>query len=189
MSQAAYMNQAVDLIRQLTGFAELGADVTIDGQPHPGAGQWFYAVHPGEWSGASEDADLDEYIGFLVTLSLKVGFSPKDRIGRKYIETQKGFEKNFRRVIVPPGLHRNDSLMNAVNVQILADDPVASQGFCEPALFLGMSGPPEFKGAEWFTSAEDTKFAYAGMAQTAVFGKARRVQGMNRGSITDRDLT
>lgn len=150
-------------------------EVMFDGQPAPVCGEWFYAVHAGDWRGDSADADLQELIGVNVTVTRRVAFAPNDRQGLDvWAKAKVGLDAVLRKIVV--AIHHKYDVMNAANV-LMEADAAGSWGFDEPLLFLN-GGMPAPKGPPWF-AAEDAgtgKFANAGMAQTLVFGRAKRVQ-------------
>ena len=177
MSQRVLALACRDTIRTALGLGTepLVCDVTFDGQPHPGCGEWFYAVHPGSWQGQSEDADLEEIFGVSVTVTRRIGFAPKDRWGSEvWGKTLTGLDVKLRKIIV--ALHHSYPVLNAADATLYAESNT-QWGFDEPLMFLGGT-PPMPKGADWF-SAQDInagKFANAGAAQTLTFGRAKRCQ-------------
>ena len=158
-----------------TGVAgQLTSDVTFDGQPPPGCGEWFYAVYAGEWRGQSGDADLEEIVGVNVTVTRRSAFAPNDRQGSDvWAKAASGLEVQLRKVIL--AIHHQYDVMNAANTIITA----SFTGFVEPLLFIN-GGKPEPKGLDWFSAeqVEAGKFANAGIAQTLTFGKAKRLQDL-----------
>lgn len=156
----------------------LVCEVMFDGMPQPMAGEWFYAVHPGEWTGTSEDADLQEQIGIYVTVTRRLGGVPQDRWGPEvWAKALDGLDVNLRKIV--RAIHRSYDVLNAANQLILdSDNGVTQWGFVEPLSFLN-GGNPTARMQEWFSAEQLTtggKFANAGVSQTLTFGKAKRCQ-------------
>lgn len=174
--------QAVrDHLRETLNLNESECEMTFDGQPFPIAGEQFIAVWPGDWAGnQSEDADLTEVYGAMVTVTRRLGYSPEDRWGPEvWAKANKGVEAVCRRVIVNlHGEQNNAAILNRANSLLPAPaDGGTYWGFSEKLVFRG-GGRPEKKGASWF-SARDKRTgrqANVGIAQTLAFFGAKRVQ-------------
>jgi hypothetical protein len=172
MSQAAYLEAVKRKLQTILNLSAESCDIMLTGEPKPTAGEWFVAIHPGSWDGVSMDADFSETVGFQVTVSLKLGFSPQTKFG---VEAWKNlFEPLVRKIAT--GLHQNNVLMQVANNLITTGD----DKFHQPVSFQGAS-PPEMKNQEWWQSYSQTQthVAYAGMAQTLNFGGANRVQDLS----------
>lgn len=159
------------------GDSSLLCEVMFDGQPPPACGEWFYAVHPGDWTGQSQDADLEEMIGVMVTVTRRLGYAPHDRYGPEvWAKAIDGLDVQLRKIVV--AIHHSHVVRAAANTLMGSDTETEGQfGFTEPLRFLS-GGRPEPKGPEWF-SADATsggKYANAGVAQTLTFGLAKRCQ-------------
>lgn len=159
----------VDFLRSKDGLSLPASecDEQPDGQPPPNAGQVYYAVHEGNWRN-NHDEHLDEYMGVNVTITVKAGFSPKDRQNIAILRDLRARRANLRRAI-----HNNYVLMNLANsklTQALGPD----NGFVEPLRFRD-GGKPEPRGPEWFF-AEGKNHVEAGVSATLRFENARRVQ-------------
>ncbi|WP_020474923.1 hypothetical protein [Zavarzinella formosa] len=156
----------VEHLRSAAGLS-LSADVCDeqpDGQPPPNAGQVYYAVHEGAWTNTADES-LDEYCGVCVTITLRAGYAPRDRIALALLR-----DLRARRAAVRAAIHDNYDLMNLANTKL----GPAVNGFVEPLRFRD-AGRPQTKGPDWFY-AEAAGHPVAGVTVTLVFEKARRVQ-------------
>lgn len=183
MSQRALAVATLSTIRTALSLAtttggQLTSDVMFDGQPAPGCGEWFYAVHAGEWRGDSGSGDhLSELIGINVTVTRRVGFAPQDRWGPEaWAKASTGLDEKLRTIVAT--VHKSYAILNAANT-LIGNTP--KWGFDEPLMFLS-GGKPEPKGPDWFSAeeAQTGKVANAGIAQTLTFGGARRVHDMTQ---------
>jgi hypothetical protein len=186
MSQRAIMLAARDHLRNLLALGETSCDTMFDGMPYPMAGETFVAIHPGNWTGESEDSDLSENFSFFVTVTRRLGFVPFDRALREtWAKATEGIEAVCRKIIIGKpvkvtsadyGLHMNYTVMNAANTTYIT---ASYSGFHEPVRFLN-GGQPTPRGPDWFTAEthQDGKTMNAGISQTLTFGQAKRVQGL-----------
>lgn len=157
------------------GYSEAGGTIanTFDGRPPPACGQVFVAV----WSDGARDSRqrgaLEEVVGVKVTVTLRLSSAPFDRwiLVRRDLEVR----LNAIRALV----HR-DSLTHAIinAAAVLADlepstggAPTKRVGYRAGLGFLNFD-PWQEVGGDWFHA----KGIAAGIAQTANFGGAVRVQ-------------
>ncbi len=179
MSQRALLLAVAAQLRTVNAWTAEQCEVMFGGAPKPDCGEFFVAVHPGQWvSNASES--LDEEYGVLVTVTRRVGFSPEDRMG-----TTGGVTRAFDGLAVlvekvRVQVHMSYVIMNAANVeaQHVDGNPSVStpiNGFVEPLRFRD-GGRPEPKGGDWFAADPEGDDQPVGLAQTLTFAGARRVQ-------------
>lgn len=169
-------------------YTKANAKRMFDGQPPPsGLGPVFVSV----WYDGQRQADgrtkLDEQFGVYVTLTLRTSHLPYDQ----WVNARDEMEARLNAIRVL--IHQdcwNYAISNAANA--LAGFRVSSNptvtlpatvglpvGFAEGLAFTGFS-TVETKGPDWF-SAEPPKQGgkiEVGIAQTARFAKARRVQAV-----------
>lgn len=171
MSQAAYalaVRDAIQAVMPSPWGDSNSVEVGLDGQPKPSCGEWYVAIHPGEWSADNGDFDLNEYVSLNVTITRRLGYSPQDRWGPEVWTKSGGLDALARSLI--PVVHYNYATMAAANTNITTGD----DKFCEPLQFQG-AGPPQLKGPEWFSS-DSEDMAATGLILEMRFGKARRMQ-------------
>jgi len=169
MSIESLMQATRDTIRAAFKLDELGCEVMPDGRPTPMAGQVFFAVHPGG-SNNSSDLSVDELFDFSVTLTMRTGVPPYDRIGTNVMLDRNGVLAMARRMAILVGM--NYDLMNAANAIItgVASD---ANGFIRPPVFRSMQYLGA-KGGDWFFADPDEDVS--GLAVQVEFRDARRVQ-------------
>lgn len=164
-----------DNLREKFGWTELECDTMPDGRPKPAAGEIFVAVHGGQWTGRDIDSGLDEEIGFEVTITRRLGFSPMDQWNREVVEGLKdGLEVLAEQVRAY--LHMNQQIRITANEFISAER--TARGFTEVQRFRSC-GDAEERGPDWFNALDfDTggRHANAGLTMTLTFGGARRIQ-------------
>jgi len=177
MSLRAYMKAVKNQIQTTYSVDQTGCDVTPDGRPVPVAGQVFYAVHPGTITNSRQNA-LDEQYGFSVTLTMRTGYAPWDRVGSNVIADDSGLLAKAEALRVL--LNMNYTVMAAANA-LIPNTPAAGgstvTGFVEPLViqsvaYLGVKGP------DWFF-AEGVDDSATGVAVELRFGRARRVQDVS----------
>lgn len=155
-------------------------EVGFDGAPKPAAGEFYAAVHPLTWSFPNGDFDLHEDYQVAVTLTMRMGFAPKDRWGiAVWLLRPDGLESRIRRAIT--ALHHNQEVRLAANLLITGG---ASGKVMTPLQVLRVE-PPRVQGPDWFSAAppeSEHAVAECGVSQMIVFGKCQRVQ-----SIPDMD--
>lgn len=191
MSQRALLLAVRDRLRDAPangglGFVAAECEVMFDGQPPPICGERFSAIWPGEWTGHYVEG-ADEMLGVNVTVTLRVGKVPRDRMGVNALVGPTGqnldqlLESIRAKLHMDPGPRtatdaRNYPVLTMANAYITALlGP--NNGFVEPLQFQN-GGRPEPKGPEWFEAASDVEGATppVGIAQTLSFGGARRLQ-------------
>lgn len=167
------------------GYDYASCEIMDDGRPPPRAGNFFAAVHEGE--GRSEaDNQLHEYLGFLVTLTMRVTV-PLDRVGdqqlarnlaRVPLAQRQGFyaKRDQLRAL----LHMNWGMTVLTNqTPASANDNLSAwatgtvYGFCEPARYRG-SERARLVGGEWFGAEPND--ADVGIVSEMRFEGARRMQ-------------
>jgi hypothetical protein len=163
------------------GLSDTECDLSFDGSPPPVCGERFVAVHAGSWVGSGNRNCLEEVYGVQVTVTVRMGRAPRDRIGN---------------LLVGPEGEALDRTLEAVRASLHADPRsewvrqraneiigVADNGFVETLAFLG-GGQPQAKGPEWFGAVvgEDQGPMPVGIAQTLTFGRAKRVQVVEEAS-------
>jgi hypothetical protein len=159
-------------------YGKNGCDIRDDGQPPPGCGKWFVAVHelPSRQTGINR---IDEYFSYAITLTARVT-APPDRLGHAELARQLagkiGFNRRLHRLKM--FLHQNWDVLQLANnylVEIAADAPLV-YGFCEAGR-LADTERPTFVGPDWFdaevsTGTED----HMGLKAQASFVDIRRFQ-------------
>lgn len=185
MGMLALMTGMRDQLRLRLGDARSEVvDITDDGRPKPSSGQAFYGISGGAVSQQAAES-FDARYSLSVTITLKTGYAPPDRIGSESLLLQPAASPAAgnaasrdrggvwaRADEVGEWGHMNYAVMNAANAVLQAAG--ASFGFCEPlrydgATYLGA------KGGEWFDS-DDLDNPPAGVAVKLAFSKARKVQ-------------
>jgi hypothetical protein len=148
-----------------------------DGQPPPGCGDVFVAVHPGGTDGDMMNA-LDQYLGFSLTLTMRVK-EPPDRVGDQLLARNVARRVGFNARAHQLGifLHMNwGVLQDANNVLVsLAGDVMTVEGFCEPAQWASME-VPTLVGGEWFGASPDSEDV--GLKAELQFERCRRLQAI-----------
>jgi hypothetical protein len=170
MSLRALLAATRDTLRAALELDETGCEVCPDGRPHPAAGEWFVAVHPGGLTNQSTLA-LDERADLLVTVTRRVSDAPHDRIGENAVLDADGVLAKAE--AARASVHMNYALMDAANAAIDGFGTTAN-GYVEPLAFQSLRYLGE-KGPEWFF-AEGGEEAACGLAVELAFGRARRVQ-------------
>ena len=154
----ALKTAAAQHLRNVLGLPEHDCDITPDGQPKPDCGQVFVSVHGGSINNRATEA-LDEYVDFAVTVTLRMGYLPFDRVkteGLDYVRKVKA------------ACHKSYDLT------ALATAASADVVFTEPPMFAGMSDLM-VKHNDWFF-AEDRDDPDTGIAYTLNFHRARRIR-------------
>lgn len=165
-----HLLQAVlDHLRASLALDESTSEVMPTGKPPAFSGDTFYVVHPGQ-IGTDQVEGLEETFGVDVTITLRTGSVPADRVGTELIlNTTTGIYA--RAAAVRAKLHmRYADVMNDANAALGS----GVNGFVEPLWFLG-AGRVQEQGAAWF-SAKATTANPAGISLTLSFGRARRIQ-------------
>lgn len=168
MSLPALLEAARDAIRNKFSLNEYGCEVTPDGRPIPAAGRVFFAVHPSNWDN-SANASLDERYSFQVTVTVRTGVPPLDRVGTNVILDKNGVLRLAAECRAFVSM--NYDVMNAANNIIGA----GASGFHEPQQFTGATWLGS-KGPDWFFADGEDEFS--GVAVELNFGRARLVQNI-----------
>lgn len=184
MSMAALCLGVRNVLRTALGITgsepemALKCDLALQGKPHPAAGQVFYAVHPYQWSTRNGDYDLDELMGVRITVSMKIGVSPKDRTMTALWSTPvTGLDALCRKALL--AIHRQQSVRAAVNAIIGATDAIdATPNGFETELWFQQADPePVPRDDEWFGAEPSVATqAIRGFSVSLTFGLAERVQ-------------
>jgi hypothetical protein len=175
--QAALEQAVVNALVASLGYVE-GKDVArcFDGRPHPKAGERWVSV----WSDGRRESNsrscLDEVVGVNVTLTGRLSAAPFDR----WVTVRDDVEARLNRIRALVFLDTwNHGIINAAAA--LADLEASNQsaptkrvGYREALAFLGYDAWQEV-GPDWFHASGDK---VCGVAQTARFGRARRIQAM-----------
>lgn len=118
--------------------------------PPPFAGQVYHAIH---WAGCKGDdpnsLSTDKLHDVTVTLTWRMGYSPKDRRGARILASGELLEKAE---FVADSLHMDYVSMNAAN-QLISGFGTTTSGFVEP-LKLGSIGTPQPVGPEWVGASD-----------------------------------
>jgi hypothetical protein len=171
---------ARDWLRARLNVAGIGPEsieVMFDGRPDPACGEWFVALHEGDWrvdeSIGQADLSLPEAFGIQVTVTRKCGSAPFGRIGTAKLAAQyRGLIAVCRQLIVQPtGLHMNYAVTTAANSTI-GDE---ANGFFHPLVFRGAE-PTRPQGPAWFQARGTRSDPPAGISKTLAFAEAQRVQ-------------
>jgi hypothetical protein len=174
VSMAALLLATRDQLRSRIGLRPAECDVTEGGRPIASAGERFVAVSEGGWS-SNSDESLDESFGVAVTVTVKCGRIPDDRLGPGLI-AEMAAGKGLLRLAewVRACVHSNYDILNAANALI----GTGANGFVEP---LRLAGPGRLRavGPAWFSAAADADSdAPDGLVLELRFHRARRVQGV-----------
>lgn len=167
------------------GYGIAECEICEDGRPPPRCGNLFVAVHDGECR-SNADNQLQEYLGFLVTLTMRVTV-PLDRVGDQQIArnlarvplgVRQGF--NAKRDQLRAYLHMNWERTvltgrnpNSANDNLAAWCAGTVYGFSEPARYRGPE-KARLVGGEWF--AAEPEAAEMGIVSEMRFEGARRFQ-------------
>jgi len=149
----------------------------IKGQPPPAAGLVYYGIEAKSASYNSSQADhIDMSFAASVTITLKAGIAPSDRMARQLM--LKGSTGIYDRAdALAMYLHGSYALTTKANV-LLGGVGDTSQGFCEPLCFRGRT-EVDVKGPDWFW-CENAQMPSAGLAITVSWGGARYVKGLTQ---------
>lgn len=169
--QAALEQACVNAIKTSLSYAAKDCQRCFDGQPPPLCGPVFCSVwHDNSRTCNSRGDALDEQFGVYVTLTIRT-VQPYDRLVQHRDDMERRMNA-IRALIHKDSL--NFSISNAAAV--LADlDSGASRpiGFREGLAFERFDAI-QLVGGSWFRA--DPSSTECGLAQTARFGKSRRVQ-------------
>lgn len=187
MSQRALLLAVRDRLRQPIadgGLAYLAqqCEVMPDGMPPPNAGEFFVAIHEGEWT-YTDIEGLDEIMGVEVTVTMRAAKVPKDRLGTNLLVGPTGkslydqLEKIRAKLHMDPG-PRSASDPSHYPVLALANATIGAgeNGFMEPLRFRGPAGKTREVYADWFGAENTPDSSPLGLVRTLIFGGARRVQ-------------
>lgn len=180
MSMAALLKGAKSAIETHLGIASDSkrdsiVDVTEDGRPKPSSGQVFYGI-VGTTMSNQQTQSLHESYGISVTITLRAGYSPHDKLGQELmLKKATAGQPNTgglwdRAERLRAALHMSYSLIEAANTEIGGSE----NGFYHPLIFqscqyLGVRGP------DWF-DAEGDSHSPSGVVMLIQFGEAKRLQ-------------
>jgi hypothetical protein len=157
------------------GYTALNGTIgrTFDDRPPPSCGEVYVAV----WSDNSRESTartcLDERFQLCVTITLRASKTPFDR--RVQVRDDLELRMNQIRALVH-GDSWNFGITNAANALAdFGDSPTKRPRFAEALAFLGLDAIREVD-ASWFHARPSDQ--PAGVAQTARFGRSRRLQDM-----------
>jgi len=187
LSQRALLLAVRDRLRQTIangGLAYLPQQCEImpTGMPPPACGEFFVAIHEGEWSFADIEG-LDEMMGVEVTVTMRAAKVPKDKLGTNLLVGPTGqslydqLEKIRAKLHMDPG-PRSSTDASHYPVLALANTTIGTgeNGFVEPLRFRGPAGKTQEVYADWFTAEAMPGSPPLGLVRTLVFGGARRIQ-------------
>lgn len=184
MSQRALCLAVRDYLCAQNGWVREQCDVSVDGSPKPMSDEWFVAIHEGGYTNSAQNS-RDEIHSVLVTVTIKTGSMPPDRIANNAV-----FGGGISTSGVPEQVASTNEILQLVNRQLNMDPAhyaviaLANQyideetppellvyGFSEP-LTVKSCGKTITKGAAWFSA--DPTDGTGGVANTLVLGGARR---------------
>lgn len=150
--------------------------VQFDGRPPPFSGQFYFAVH---WTGARSDDQnpqtTDHAHGVTVTITAKMAYSPKDRVGDRTTKANQLLQLAEDAVAAIHGKWEvvnaaNDVLPGTARYVAIHGGSATTNGFSETLVSQGY-GPIEEKGGDWLGSEN----AHNVLTCEVRFGEARRV--------------
>ncbi len=175
MSQAILASAVRDHLQSVFGLGADSCEVGFDGRPKPGAGELYLAIHEGAWLDKSGDYDLHEEYQIAITVTMRMGFAPKDRWGIAVWTAPDGLDVQMRKVIT--AIHHN------LLLRVAASDGLnGGRYFATPLFLLRPPDKPQPQGPDWFSAPipeSDTQIAECGVSQTAVFGKCQLCQAID----------
>lgn len=169
--------------------SDKNCDVQPDGRPDPSCGLVYVSIHPGPIRQTDANGlSMDESYGVFITLTLRTGYVPQDRIGAHVVTKpilglmhrarviRRKVSMNYTPLDYAGGAYASTAWTGGREYSIAA----TKNGFIEPLRFK-TAGVPEPKGAEWFWAVDegDGVPAPAGVAVTLTFDDARRVQRLD----------
>lgn len=176
MSLAVLAQAVRDTLQTAFSLTASSCEVSFDGQPKPSAGELYLAVHPGAWTKAEGDYDLDEEYTIGVTVTIRMGFAPKDRWGIEvWAASTDGLDKRVRQVIV--AVHHNQAIRQLASTRLFQGEKY----FVTPLQLLRVD-PPKLQNWSWFSASppeREGQIAESGVSQTVWFGKCRRCQSVD----------
>jgi hypothetical protein len=174
VSQRALLIAVRDRIRDRLNYGPTECDVRPDGRPIAAASETYVAVHEGEWRGVDCEG-LDELFGIDVTVSVRSGVTPDDRLGESLMVGPAGMSLDEKLRGIVALLHRDPPdypVLNAANVLIGA----GGNGLVVPLRF-SHADRTKIADPKWFWGppAEEDDCP-AGLYRTLHFVEAERVQ-------------
>lgn len=167
------------------GYKYAECEIMDNGHPPPRCGNVFVAVHQSATT-SNADNQLNEYFGFLVTLTMRVT-GPLDRLGTTQIARnvalvplaqRQGFNAKVEQL--RSLLHMNWAMTvlmgqtpNSANDNLSEWSTSTVYGFCEPARYRNAE-VPTVVGGEWFAAEPDA--TDTGIKAELRFDGARRFQ-------------
>lgn len=197
----AYIQTTILSLTPGVDSADIYCDVTEEGQPKPNSGQLFYGL-VGRSITNDSDASLDEYYAFDVTITLRTGYVPDDRIGNQLIIAALAggtsdppggiwaltelLRAGWRQASNTGGLHMNYQILSlAGGTPWTSAGGYVPQSYSLPNTVNGFIEPAKFKSAtylgakdpDWFHAVVDPNAdPIAGVAVKLSFERARRKQ-------------
>lgn len=181
VSQRAICQAVRDYLKTERGYTSKECEFGFDGRPLPvwsgSRKSYFVAIHPGSWQPVGDPMSeaLEEVFGVQITVTVKLGQVPKDRIGTNAYLGPAGesLDDELRAIIAL--LHHDKGAYPVLNAANTILGPSVN-GFIEPLRFLS-GGSPQKVGPDWFSAVTGRSTqAVAGLAQTLQFGLAKRIQ-------------
>lgn len=173
MSQRVLLLAVRDTLRDRVPLKAEECEVTGDEQPFPIVGDRFVGVHPGYWRQTGVGLDLDEEYGISVTVSVRATKVASDRVGPQLLAKARGGLLELCEQ-VRAAIHMDSQESATAGVLPRANQMLGNQvnGFEEPLIFQD-GGRATKRGAAWFGGSGAR---LAGLSQTLLFGRARRIQ-------------
>jgi len=172
VSLSALLQAVRDQLRKEVPLKVSECDIQPDGQPPPGIGRQYVAVHPTGWENdiPQMSRGLSELYAISVTLTMRAPESPRDRImSELYLKALKGMESIIRRIIIK--IHDNYTVLISANKLIDGDDKIV-----EPLRWASTDAQPRMVGPEWLFSAEEGFKGTAALVMESRFITGRRIQ-------------
>lgn len=154
-------------------------DIMVDGMPPPAAGEWFIAIHQGNWTGQYIEGFAED-CALQITVSVRAPVLPFDRIGHLLYEKTPNFKGLWwfvEEIRVSLALDvGGDDILNKANVYI----GTSANGFQQTTQLIADMGRPQRQGPHWFGS-DEMEVEIAGVSQTLSIGPFGRFQGIEYG--------
>lgn len=192
MSINALLLSCQDRFQNTFGLTSSNVGIQIDGKPPPFGGELYLALHQqGFQNNDRIGQSLDETYGFNLTITLRTGAIPLDRVNAELLTklvTGLNAKVDMARVAIhmnyDPILKDTGGAYGTGAGQVWAGGKAWSllptvNGFVEPLRFYNATAP-QWKYADWFWAVEEQGDSMVrmpcGLVVTLSFGGARRVQ-------------
>ncbi len=140
-----YLTAVLDLLQHRIGLDKTQIGIRLQGRPPATCGQYFYAIHPLSFSGESFDTTIQYRIAFGITVTMRTGHIPDDRMAGKAYLGEDGLDSRCQRVIEILEFNRF-SLLTEINNRFKAENE-----YVEPVQWESLEVPPRPVGPEWFS--------------------------------------